>query len=79
MFTTILKWVALCITLAGAICTSFNIVPLNIYLLNLGSVLYATWGYRIREPNLVIVNGGLLAIYLMGIAHHHGLINIFNF
>jgi len=62
-----LKWSACVLTLAGALCTSLRIDPLNIYLLNLGAVLYLAWGYRIREMNLVVINAGLLAIYLYGL------------
>jgi len=62
-----LKWCACALTLAGALCTSLRIDPLNIYLLNLGAVLYLSWGYRIREMNLVVINAGLLIIYLYGL------------
>lgn len=62
-----LKWCACLVTLAGALCTSLRIDPLNIYLLNLGAVLYLSWGYRIREWNLVAINTGLLLIYLYGL------------
>jgi len=62
-----LKWSACAVTLAGALCTSLRIDPLNIYLLNLGAVLYLAWGYRIREWNLVAINIGLLIIYLYGL------------
>ena len=62
-----LKWCACLVTLAGALCTSLRIDPVNIYLLNLGAVLYLSWGYRIREWNLVAINTGLLIIYLYGL------------
>ena len=62
-----LKWCACLVTLAGALCTSLRIDPVNIYLLNLGAVLYLAWGYRIREWNLVAINTGLLIIYLYGL------------
>ena len=62
-----LKWLACAVTLSGALCTSLRIDPLNIYLLNLGAVLYLCWGYRIREWNLVAINTGLLIIYLYGL------------
>ena len=62
-----LKWLACGVTLAGALCTSLRIDPLNIYLLNLGAILYLAWGYRIREWNLVAINTGLLIIYLYGL------------
>jgi len=62
-----LKWSACAVTLLGALCTSLRIDPLNIYLLNAGAVLYLTWGYRIREYNLIAINLGLLLIYLYGL------------
>ena len=51
----------------GAAFTSLRIDPLNIYFLNLGAALYLIWSIRIREWNLVIVNGVLLAIYIFGL------------
>jgi hypothetical protein len=67
MINTWLKWIACAVTLCGALCTSLQIDPLNIWLLNLGAVLYLAWSYRIREWSLVTINGGLLAIYLIGL------------
>jgi hypothetical protein len=63
----ILKWTACFTTLAGALCTALRIDPLNIYLLNTGSLLYLIWSLRIRELNLIVINGGLLAIYIVGL------------
>ena len=62
-----LKWCACLVTLAGALCTSLRMDPLNLVLLNLGAVLYLIWGYRIREWNLVVINLSLLIIYLFGL------------
>ena len=53
--------------MGGALCTSLRIDPLNIYLLNLGALLYVLWAIRIREMNLIIVNAVLLAIYIVGL------------
>lgn len=63
----ILKWAGCLAVVAGALATSFRIDPLNIYLLNLGALLYLVWAVRIRELNLVLVNGVLLAIYAVGL------------
>ena len=63
----ILKWGGCLAVVLGALCTSLRIDPLNIYLLNLGALLYLVWAVRIRELNLVLVNGVLLAIYLVGL------------
>jgi hypothetical protein len=63
----VLKWVACAVTLSGALCTALRIDPTNIYLLNLGAVLYLIWSVRIREWNLVVVNAVLLLIYCIGL------------
>lgn len=55
------------IVLAGALCTSLRIDPLNIYLLNAGTGLFVIWAVRIREPAMIVVNTGLLAIYILGL------------
>jgi hypothetical protein len=62
----VLKWTACAITLAGAVATSLAVDPLNIWLLNLGALLYLAWSLRIREWNLVVINAGLLVIYIVG-------------
>jgi hypothetical protein len=62
-----LKWVACAVTLSGALCTALRIDPTNIYLLNLGAILYLAWSIRIREWNLIVVNVALLLIYITGL------------
>ena len=62
-----LKWIATLITLAGALATALALDPLNIWLLNLGSVLFLMWGILIREKAMVAVNAGLLGIYAFGL------------
>lgn len=62
-----IKWIACIATLSGAICTSMRIDPANIYLFNAGAVLYLVWSIKIREWNLIAINGGLLAIYGIGL------------
>lgn len=71
MLNTVLKWAACFVTLGGALTTSLQMDPLNIYLLNVGSVLYLTWAVRIRETSLVVINAGLLLIYVVGLLHRH--------
>ena len=62
-----LKWAGTIITLAGALCTSLRIDPLNVYLLNLGSLVFVFWALRIRDRAMITVNAGLLAIYIVGL------------
>jgi hypothetical protein len=67
LINTVLKWVACAVTLGGALATSLQQDPLNIYLLNAGAVLYLIWSLRIREWSLVTINAGLLTIYVVGL------------
>jgi hypothetical protein len=71
MLNNILKWTACFLTLGGALTTSLQIDPLNIYLLNVGSTLYLIWAIRIRELSLIVINAGLLLIYVVGLLHRH--------
>lgn len=64
----VFKWAATFVTLVGALMTSLAIDPYNVYLLNLGAILFLIWAIRIREPAMIAVNLGLLLIYLLGIA-----------
>lgn len=64
---TIIKWIALVITIAGAVCNAYLIAPLNIYLGNIGAVLYMTWALRSRDWNIALVNFVLLMIYGAGL------------
>jgi hypothetical protein len=61
------KWVATAITLCGALATALMYDPLNIYLLNIGAVLFLWWGYLIRDKAMMTVNAGLLATYILGL------------
>jgi hypothetical protein len=63
----LLEWTACIVTICGAACTSLRIMPLNIYILNVGAVLYLIWAIRIRKPSLIVINVVLLAIYIMGL------------
>lgn len=67
-----LKWSGCLAVCLGALCTSLRIDPLNIWLLNLGALLYLLWALRIRETNLIIVNAVLLALYLVGLFYVPG-------
>lgn len=67
MLDKVLKWSGMVAVIGGAVCTSLRIDPVNIWLLNLGALLYMIWALRIREWNLVIVNAVLLLIYVGGL------------
>ena len=62
-----IKWVATAVTLIGSLATALMYDPLNIYLLNLGAFLFLIWGYMIKDKAMIVVNAGLLVIYLIAI------------
>ena len=66
MINNVLKYVGMIAVILGAILTSLRIDPANIFFLNLGALAYLIWAIRIKEWNLVAVNGVLLAIYIVG-------------
>jgi hypothetical protein len=51
-----IKWVATCITLGGALATALAMDPLNIWLLNLGALLFLIWAYMIKDKAMMTVN-----------------------
>jgi len=64
----LLEWSATIVTLIGAMLTALNYDPLNIYVLNVGSILWLAWACLERRASIALVNGGMLAIYLYGAA-----------
>lgn len=62
-----LKWSATVLTIAGALFTALNIYPLNVWVFNVGSVLWLIFAVRIKENSLIVVNLGLLLIYMFGV------------
>jgi hypothetical protein len=61
------KWFATIVTLCGALATALQYDPLNIYLLNAGSLLFLYWAYLIKDKAMITVNLGLLSIYIAGL------------
>ena len=67
MFNTVLKWTACAITLTAAILTSLQMLEYNRLFFAVGAALYLLWAVRIREWNLIVINGALLGIYGVGL------------
>lgn len=61
-----LEWTACAVTIAGALATALGYDPANIWLLNVGAVLYLIWAVRVRIHSLVLINLALLTIYAYG-------------
>jgi hypothetical protein len=62
-----LKWTATILTILGALAISYKLDPLNLYLLNAGSVFWIIWSLRIREYSILIVNVVMMLIYAHGL------------
>jgi len=62
-----LSWMGCFFVASGALTTSLRIDPLNIYLLNFGALFYLIWSIRVKERSLIVTNGVLLALYIIGI------------
>ena len=62
-----LKWTATILTILGALAISYKIDPLNLYLLNAGSVFWIIWSLRIREYSILLVNLVMMLIYAHGL------------
>lgn len=62
----IIKWTATVFTVLGAVAVAQGIDPLNIYLFNLGSILWVWWAVRVRESSIIVVNVAMLMIYVYG-------------
>ena len=65
--TEVLKWLGTALTIAGAVATALAIDPLNVYLFNAGAVTWLLAAIRMKEKSLIVVNAGLLSVYLFGI------------
>jgi hypothetical protein len=62
-----LKWSATAVTILGAVLTSLNVYPWNVVAFNLGSILWLIFAVRIKENSLIVVNTGLLLVYVFGL------------
>ncbi len=61
------KWAGTFVTLIGAVLTTLAIDPINIYFLNIGSILFLIWAFLIKDKAMIAVNAGLLTIYIIGV------------
>jgi hypothetical protein len=62
----IIQWIATIFTIAGATASSLDQFPFNIILFNIGSILWIISAIRIKNIQIIIVNSGLLLIYVIG-------------
>jgi hypothetical protein len=63
----LLQWAATILTLLGAVLTSMDLHPYNIWAFNVGTLLWLVWAVRVRSMSLIAVNAGLMTIYFAGL------------
>ena len=64
-----IKWAGTAVTLVGAVLASLGVYPYSAIMLNSGALIFLVWAILIREPAMIAVNAGLLAIYSLGLAY----------
>jgi hypothetical protein len=62
-----LKWIATVSLICGAILTSMDIRPWNIWAFNIGNISWVIVGIIWREWSLIVLNAGLTVIYAIGL------------
>lgn len=63
---TVLEWSATSIIVAAAIATALAYDPLNIFLFNLGSVLWLVWAVRVKRTSMIVLNIVMILVYVYG-------------
>jgi hypothetical protein len=64
---TVLKWFATATLIFGAVLTSLDIRPWNIWAFNTGNIAWIIVGLMWKEWSLVVMNAVLVAIYAYGL------------
>lgn len=63
---SVFKWAGTGFTLAGAIATALALDPLNVVMFNLGAFAWLVASIKMKDVQLIAVNSGLLAVYVVG-------------
>jgi len=63
------EWTCTALLIAGVILTSFNIYPLNLYVLLVGNGVWMILAWIWRKYSLLVVQTVITLIYVVGIAN----------
>lgn len=63
---TVLEWSATAVIVAAAIATALAYDPLNIFLFNLGSMLWLVWAVRVKRTSMIVLNIVMILVYVYG-------------
>jgi hypothetical protein len=62
-----IEWLSVVLTIIGVICTSFDITPLNKYILLVGNSCWLILGFYWKKNSLIINQLIFVLIYIIGI------------
>lgn len=62
-----IEWGSTVLVIVGALLTSFNIYPLNIYVILVGNFGWMIIGLMWKKPSLIIIQTVLTLIYIAGL------------
>lgn len=62
----VLEWSATSVIVAAAIATVLAFDPINIFLFNLGSVMWLVWAVRVKRTSMIVLNVVMILVYVYG-------------
>lgn len=62
----VLEWSATSVIVAAAITTVLAFDPINIFLFNLGSMLWLVWAVRVKRTSMIVLNIVMILVYVYG-------------
>ena len=65
-----LKWFGSILLLIGLCFTSFNIYPLNLYFMTIGSVVWVSVGYFWKDGSIILLNSVGFIISVVGLINY---------
>ena len=69
---TYLKWFATATLIVGAVLTTMDLRPWNIWMFNTANLAWVIVGFMWREWSLVVLNIALVVIYVYGLIFTFG-------
>jgi len=68
---TVVEWIMTALLISGVVLTSFNIYPLNLWILLIGNLGWVYLGYIWRKWSLFTVQVVITLIYVVGIINKY--------
>ena len=65
-----LKWFGSILLLIGLCFTSFNIYPLNLYFMTIGSIVWTSVGYFWKDGSIILLNTVGFIISVVGLINY---------